>query len=192
MSAGLQTENRFALKEWAVVVKALAGGRQTLVFRKGGILEGRGGFRVEHSEFFLYPTYLHEQTERVVPAAETDLRAVMAERPPDDRVGLSAYAAVREAVRITEPGRLARLRPYHIFSDGEMDRRFRYRNKPGLSVLLLRIYLLPGPVLLPVTPAYAGCRSWVDLETSLTTKGAKPVLPDFEFYKLFNEIKNIL
>ena len=40
-------ENRSALKEWAVVARALGSGRQTLLLRKGGIHERRGEFEVE-------------------------------------------------------------------------------------------------------------------------------------------------
>jgi hypothetical protein len=38
---------RIAFKEWAVVVDALGRGEQILTLRKGGISEGRGGFRLE-------------------------------------------------------------------------------------------------------------------------------------------------
>jgi hypothetical protein len=40
-----------AFKEWAAVCEALAAGRQTIILRKGGIQEGREGFRVQHGEF---------------------------------------------------------------------------------------------------------------------------------------------
>jgi len=33
-----------AFKEWQVIVDALAVGEQSLLLRKGGIAEGRGGF----------------------------------------------------------------------------------------------------------------------------------------------------
>ena len=36
-----------ALKEWATVVKALENGEQTVILRKGGILETASGFNVE-------------------------------------------------------------------------------------------------------------------------------------------------
>ena len=41
-----------ALKEWAVVCKALEEGRQILLLRKGGIMEYRQGFEVKHDEIF--------------------------------------------------------------------------------------------------------------------------------------------
>ena len=35
------------LKEWATVVKALELGKQTVILRKGGILETASGFNIE-------------------------------------------------------------------------------------------------------------------------------------------------
>jgi len=46
-----------ALKEWATVVKALENGDQTIILRKGGILETSSGFKIESKKFFLFPTY---------------------------------------------------------------------------------------------------------------------------------------
>ena len=45
------------LKEWATVVKALEQGKQTVILRKGGILETASGFNVESKKFFLFPTW---------------------------------------------------------------------------------------------------------------------------------------
>ena len=42
------------LKEWATVVKALENGKQTVILRKGGILETDSGFNVESKEFLLF------------------------------------------------------------------------------------------------------------------------------------------
>ena len=36
---------RIAFKEWAMVVDALGRGEQIIILRKGGISEGRGGFK---------------------------------------------------------------------------------------------------------------------------------------------------
>ena len=46
-----------ALKEWATVVNALENGDQTVLLRKGGILEDSSGFVVESEKFFLFPTF---------------------------------------------------------------------------------------------------------------------------------------
>ena len=55
------------LKEWATVVKALEQGKQTVILRKGGILETASGFNVESKKFFLFPTWEHQETKHVKP-----------------------------------------------------------------------------------------------------------------------------
>ena len=40
------------LKEWATVVNALESGEQTVILRKGGILETDSGFTIENKKFF--------------------------------------------------------------------------------------------------------------------------------------------
>ena len=192
MSVAIQPKNRYALKEWAVVVEALSSGRQTLLLRKGGIMEDKGEFTVEHTEFFLYPTYVHEQAERILPEAAKDLEAILETKPPDDRVIFNTYSAVEEAIAVDDLKRIEKLRPYHILSAQEVENRFQYRNRPGLHVLLLRIYRMPEPAELAVTSAYAGCKSWVDLEMELSTAGCRPVLNDDSFHHQIQTIRSIL
>ena len=52
-------ETRRALKEWGAVVNALAEGDQTVIFRKGGLKDGKGGFKLESRQFGLFPTVYH-------------------------------------------------------------------------------------------------------------------------------------
>src|SRR5438445_10939324 len=52
-------------KEWAVVCEALGRGRQSIILRKGGIAEGRDGFSFKHKDFYLFPTWFHEQPQKV-------------------------------------------------------------------------------------------------------------------------------
>ena len=40
-----------ALKEWATVIKALESGKQTVLLRKGGILEIASGFKIRKQIF---------------------------------------------------------------------------------------------------------------------------------------------
>ena len=64
-----------ALKEWAVVCKALEMGKQILLLRKGGILEYRNGFEIKHNKFFIYATYEHQSKDSIknefIPYLET-------------------------------------------------------------------------------------------------------------------------
>ena len=57
-----------AFKEWSAVVEALGHGEQILIFRKGGLDEGPGGFEIRHSRFWLFPTQFHQQAVRIVPS----------------------------------------------------------------------------------------------------------------------------
>jgi hypothetical protein len=185
----MQSANRYALKEWAVVQAALAEGRQILLLRKGGLIETKEGFTVEHPEFFIYPTYLHQQRNGIVPAVRKDIEQLLASPPPEDQVVLSYYAAVQDRFQITDPALLGRLSGHHLFRDEEIQKRFFYGKTPGLHLILLRIYRLPEPFRLPVRPHYAGCRSWVDLGEELPTAGCRPVLDDDAFDR---EVRRII
>ena len=52
-----------ALKEWAVVQRALLEQHQIMLLRKGGIIEESGDFDLRAEQFLIQPTYIHE-TER--------------------------------------------------------------------------------------------------------------------------------
>ena len=67
------TSLQVGLKEWAVVCGALASGRQMVLLRKGGIYEAAGEFEVEHREFLLFPTYLH-QNPQMIPFSQDPLK----------------------------------------------------------------------------------------------------------------------
>ncbi|MQG56904.1 MAG: DUF1802 family protein [SAR202 cluster bacterium] len=47
----LPSTSNMALKEWAVADRALGGGRQILILRKGGIHRDDKDFRIVHPEF---------------------------------------------------------------------------------------------------------------------------------------------
>ena len=53
---------RTALKEWAVLVDAMARGEIIAMVRKGGIREQRAGFSVRHDRFLFYPTWCPEKS----------------------------------------------------------------------------------------------------------------------------------
>ena len=75
-----------AFKEWAAICRALAQGRQDVILRKGGIIEPGGAFRLDHREFLLLPTFLHQAPESLIPEARDllieRLAGVLARRSP--------------------------------------------------------------------------------------------------------------
>src|SRR5215831_4283076 len=85
---------KHALKEWAVICKALAEGKQALILRKGGIAEPEGEFRLEHTRFWLLPTYTHQQREGIRAEAVPLLEEVERERPPAGIIRLTHFAEV--------------------------------------------------------------------------------------------------
>lgn len=182
---------RFALKEWAAVVGALLRGRQTLLLRKGGLIEEGGSFRVLHGQFFLFPTYLHEHRDRLIPEAVPIMDEAMTDQR-ESEVLLPAVAMVEDVFPVTGEEIVRKLRPYHIFSDGEIEKRFSSRGRPGLLVVLLRVYRLDRPVVLPMSPAYRGCRSWVDLGKEASTRGSLPVMNEDRFGSESNKIRSVL
>jgi hypothetical protein len=172
---------RAALKEWAVVCRALRDGRQTLLVRKGGILEVKRGFEVVHRDFWLFPTYVHQSPADLVPAVRAEFAEAEVAQPPAGLVDLDLYAQVTDEVKVTDLDRLQALAGLHVLSADCVAGRFHYRNRPGVHVLVLRVFRRPAPVRVPNTPGYDGCISWVELDQPLDTDGLMPVLPPGAF-----------
>jgi hypothetical protein len=174
---------KHAFKEWAVICRALAEGRQALVLRKGGIAEKEGEFAVEHTRFWLFPTYLHEKPEAIKPEALPVLQAAEADRPPPGKVLLSHFAEVTGVYHVHDLVGALKIDSMHLWSGATVEARFRYR-APGLFVLPVRVYRVPETFEIPDTAYYAGCKSWVELEKELPTVGAAPVLDDDDFFRV--------
>src|SRR5262245_8156677 len=90
-----------AFKEWAVICAALATGKQSLILRKGGIAEDGGGFRPEHSEFLLYPTYFHEHHNGIKPNFLPLLVATEITKPPAGTIRFTHFVRVESVSHIT-------------------------------------------------------------------------------------------
>jgi hypothetical protein len=170
---------RIAFKEWASVCDALLAGRQTIVLRKGGISEGTapGVFVPEHSEFWLYPTWVH-QAEQGVRGCATQESAHRA--PRDGSVLIRALVQVDLLGDIESEEALPALEAHHILTAETVLKRFHYR-KPGLWVLGVRVWRNEPGYSITVTPEHAGCKTWVVLEESLSTSGLVPALSDVQW-----------
>jgi hypothetical protein len=172
---------KHTLKEWAVAVRALERGETALVIRKGGIREK--AFAVKDSRFLLLPGYEHQKPGLLKP----EYRELLSEIPAltdDGPLRFTSFAEVEGAYEISEPESLEAIDPYHMWAPEYAESRFRWRPKKPLTVLVLRTYLLPGPVELPYSEAYEGCKSWIELEEAVFTAGARPALEDEAFGRL--------
>jgi len=156
------------------VCEAMGRGEQSVIVRKGGIAEGRAGFAFRHSEFFLFPTFFHEQIEKV--------RTANAEVPKarQGEIEIGFFAKVEAVKEITLWETAAALEPLHLLQPSVVRERFEYDEKPGLHVALVRVFRLEPRWIFPDTPKYGGCRSWVTLPECPKATQFEPVLSDPE------------
>lgn len=211
-----------ALKEWAIVCRALEDGRQVLLLRKGGIMEYRQGFEVKHSTFFLYPTFEHQSKESIQADYAEKFDMLMHEQPSYNKNTITCYARAVAVKQITDGSLLPRLQKYHIWNNSYVDVRLNYNPKRPINVVLLRVYKLDKPIEVEVKSEWLGCKSWIPIKSSpfqlqsishieeqqlqpdpeyrnnfvncsnVIHYNAHPVLEDLKFKKVVAEIEEIL
>jgi hypothetical protein len=162
-------------KEWALVCEALGRGEQTILLRKGGIAEGRQGFGFRHSEFFLFPTFFHEQAVKV--------RSTCAEVSPasNGEIEIRYFAKLEAEKEITSWPMAAVLEPFHVLHESVVRERFDYKGA-GLHVALVPVFRVQPRWTIADKPAYGGCRSWVELPACPAETEFEPVLSDDEHH----------
>ncbi len=176
-----------ALKEWAVVVKALEEGKQCILFRKGGILDP--GFSIESSEFLLFPTFEHQTKEYLKDDYRARFDELLASRHKDN-VTITSAAKVVASKETSDKKTLHRLAKYHVYNESFIDYRMQWNQDKPMSVLFVRAYTLANPLTIDILPEYAGCRSWIKLNTNAIF--GKPALEDKEFNEVKNEIEELI
>lgn len=176
-STNLPTGGSVGFKDWSLICDALGQGRQSLILRKGGIVEGRQGFRFKHEAFFLFPTQFHQQAERVRP----DTLATLVRTPPADEgtVAIRYFFALEWAEWIDDWETVARLEPFHVWREDVIRERFNYDEPQGVQCAFGRTYRLETPWMFADRSAFGGCRSWLTLpEFPAETFSMYPVLND--------------
>jgi CDP-diacylglycerol--glycerol-3-phosphate 3-phosphatidyltransferase len=154
-----------AFKEWESIVEALGQGAQIVILRKGGIAEGRAGFDTKHPKFWLFPTRFHQQWEKTKP----ELRALVSPSVPekDGAIPLHFIAEVTDTVYLSSWEQVSRLDGTHYWREEILRERFEYKDRPGmeegLHLLIVRISRINLPHQLAPSPAYDGCKSWIQV-----------------------------
>ncbi len=187
----MRASNGIALKEWAVLCQELGEGRQILLLRKGGIREPVKGFSLERDEFFLFPTYVHQNGNELSAGARAALPDVERAAPPAGLLRLELYASVAAVAEATDLNALRRLDGQHALAWSAVERRFHYR-RPGLHVIAVRAHRLPQPLVVPNLARYDGCRSWVPLESEYPTTDCHAVLTESEFRRRLAQLEEAL
>ena len=164
-------------KEWALVCEALGRGEQSILIRKGGLAEGREGFSFKHREFFLFPTFFHEQVEKVR-SADVELPST-----PEGRVEIRFFAKLETSCAVTSWEKAAALEPLHILAAEVVRERFAFDDAPGVHVAFLRVFRLRPSWVFPDERRFGGCRSWVTLPECDPSTAFEPVVPDEEHAK---------
>jgi len=172
-------------KEWALVCEALGRGEQTILLRKGGIAEGREGFGFRHDEFFLFPTFFHEQIVKV----RTRGAEVPAARKGE--IEIRYYARLEAQKEINSWAQAAALEPLHILDESVVRERFEYKGA-GLNVALVRVFRLEPFWTFADKPVYGGCRSWVNLTECPAATRFDPVLSDQDHAELVEKFARLL
>ena len=178
-------------KEWTLVCDALGRGVQSIIIRKGGIAEGRAGFRFQHPEFFLFPTLFHEQVAKLKLPADTALPAMRG----DGQHEVTLVVRVEWTRDVADLDAVRRLAPFHIWTDSEIEKRFRYeeeKGKPGVSVAFVRVKRLSAPLVFPDSPKFGGCRSWIPLPELPAGIASLPVIEDGVHAARESEIRALL
>jgi hypothetical protein len=163
-----------AFKEWALVCASIERGETSLIFRKGGIAEGRKGFQFKHRRFFLYPTFFHEQIERTRLSRD---RNVM---PRSDLISISSFVEVEFTTLVRDLNLVQSLESLHVLHPSVLEERFRYDSQDGLHVAFIRAFRVTPVWELPFSPAFGGCRSWVTLPDPPAGLNMEPVLSEDE------------
>lgn len=157
-----------ALKEWSIICKAMEEGKQTILLRKGGILEYKKGFEISQKLFLLYPTLEHQAAEYLqsnyLQEYELLLKRNSSEIVQDKVNTLRIMARIEAMQEFHDHELLSKLEKYHIWNEKYVNMRMNYNPKKPMNALLLRIYKLSQPISINVNPEWAGCKSWIDIE----------------------------
>ena len=160
-------------KEWALVCEALGCGEQSVILRKGGIAEGRAGFGFRETEFFLFPTFFHEQMGKI--------RTVASEIPAPraGEIEIKYFAKLEFAGFLDSWEKVIALEPFHILQRDVVRERFDYDAASGIHVGVVRVYRLSRAGSLRMRRALADvdhgcrcrmCRKGQSLQPCLATK----------------------
>ena len=162
-------------------------------------------FDVAHEEFFLFPTFEHQNPVDLKPRGQELLQAILKDPPPSFSsprtaggglrwgvVPIRFYCVVQNSFWISDERVLEKLAPLHVWSEDCIRSRFSWGDDKGLFGIAVRTYALGQTVEVPNQKRYSGCRSWVEFDQPISTASAKPVLTDEAFEKKLEAVNQAL
>ncbi len=178
-----------SLKEWATVVSALENGDQTVLLRKGGILDVTSGFRIESKKFLLFPTQEHQEHNHIKPQFHKYLEQVKLNPPKSGFNRITSYAEILAEKDISSEVTIKKLAPFHIWSDSYINERRNWKPENPIKAMFLKVYKIPE-LSIPLKSEFAGCKSWININEEITT--GKTVLNNTEIESRLQEFKEIV
>ena len=179
-----------ALKEWATIVKALENGKQTIILRKGGILETASGFEIIAKKFLLFPTWEHQEIKHVKPEYHNLLNQTLDNKPKEGYNTITSIAEVLDHKDISSNKIIDDLSSFHIWSDEYIKERINWMPEKPLKAIFLKVSIFPQ-IEIPLESDFEGCKSWIELNSNQDS--GQSVLTDQEIevgLKKFKEIVN--
>jgi hypothetical protein len=177
-----------ALKEWATIVKALENGDQTVLLRKGGILETASGFQVESKKFLLFPTFEHQQFKHIKFPFHKYLEQVKNSLPQNGTNTITSYAEVLDEIDVPSD-KINELTDFHILSESYIQERRNWMPEKPIKAIFLRVFRIPKHKI-PLKSEYQGCKSWININEEIPV--GKSVLNDDEIKSKLKKFKEIL
>lgn len=178
-----------ALKEWATVITALENGDQTVLLRKGGILETASGFKVEDKKFLLFPTFEHQDNASLKSQFYRYLADVREQKPAEGTNRMTSYAEVLAESDISSMQKIEELSDFHIWSESYMVERMNWLPQKPMTVIFLKVYKIP-PIEIPILPEYEGCKSWIRINVNI--EAGKPVLNETDLQQRLSQFRRIM
>ncbi len=180
---------KYALKEWNTTIEALGTGKLIAIWRKGGIEDS--GFSVEQNPFVLFPTGTHQTLEKIKPEWWS-LHSEKATPNKDNQVKVSYWAEVQEIIELQNLEQLISISNELINTNEHLTSSWDLFPEHKGKILLLRVYKLSNPILVPFSQDYSGCKSWIELKIDIPKIGSTAVLSFKEFNAKSRFIKALL
>lgn len=177
-----------ALKEWNTTVEALGQGKIIAIWRKGGINES---FAVPEKRFLLLPTFTHQSLDKI----KREYWAFFNHNhklEKENQVQIKYWAEIYDEINIERQEQLLWISNELIHEEDYIRSLFSSCPEHKGKLLLLRVYLLFYPVLIPNSAEYSGCKSWVELNIDIPRIKSKPALSFKDFSQRAKNIKSII
>lgn len=188
---------KYALKEWNTTIEALGKGLITAIWRKGTINDSPGvktpyeSFNVEQNQFVFFPTLTNEEPEKI----KRDLWLLfdpMAKPNKDNQAKIKYWAKIEEEISIGSLTPLLSISKELANSEEYLKNSWDLYPSHSGKIFLLRVYSLNDPILVPNSPEYAKCKSWIELKIDVPKVSSKPILSFKDFNRKARLIKALL